>query len=191
MTRVEEELWQTCEEIRRIATQIPLPGSPNPSAPTPKPLQLWCSPVRPPSTSAPTNTPPPLPNWLPLRSPIQLPFSPPTRKIRPPAVPANPMGQATSLGWRKLHRADNSGPPSTPPTEPTSPPLPPTPSPRSSSPKDQQPTITLQELVQLVAEGVARAQQYVEPKPAKTYTSRLKIENQENFDRKSTMAFNQ
>jgi len=41
MNRVEEELRQARDEIRRIATRIPLPGLPQARAPSPEPLQLW------------------------------------------------------------------------------------------------------------------------------------------------------
>ena len=52
-------------------------------------------------------------------------------------------------------------------------------------------TMTLQELVELVAEGVTRAQQYAAPKTEKTNIARLKMKNPEGFDGKITMAFNQ
>ena len=72
MTRVEEELWQARDEIRRIATRIPLPGSPKTRHPSLQPLQLWRIPVRPPSTSAASApaAPPPLPAQPTLLSPI-------------------------------------------------------------------------------------------------------------------------
>jgi len=50
------------------------------------------------------------------------------------------------------------------------------------------PTITTQDLVRLVAEGVERAMQ---ARPETVRTSRLKMENPEKFDGKSTTAFNQ
>jgi len=45
--------------------------------------------------------------------------------------------------------------------------------------------------VQLVSEGMARAQQYTELRREAVWTSRLKLENPEKFDRKSTTKFNQ
>jgi len=51
MNQVEGELGQAREEIHRIATYIPLAGSPRTRVTTPEPLQLWRSPVKPPSTS--------------------------------------------------------------------------------------------------------------------------------------------
>jgi len=50
---------------------------------------------------------------------------------------------------------------------------------------------TPQELVQLVAEGVARAQQHPVTQPEPVWTSWLKMENPERFSGKSTTAFNQ
>ena len=47
-----------------------------------------------------------------------------------------------------------------------------------------------QDLVQLVAEGVARAHQYRELAPERVNTARLKMKNPENFDGRSTTAFN-
>ena len=69
-------------------------------------------------------------------------------------------------------------------------PLPPTPTPPPQRPVDR-PTLTPQELVQLVAEGVARAHQYKEPEPPRVNAARLKMKNPDNFDGKSTTAFNQ
>ena len=45
--------------------------------------------------------------------------------------------------------------------------------------------------MQLVAEGVAWAQQYGQPRPERINTSHLKIKNPDNFNGKSTYAFNQ
>jgi len=73
MAQVEEELRQARNKIRRIATRIPLPGSPQRRHPLPEPLQLWRSPARPSSTSATAPaTPLPLPMRPTLRSPVQL-----------------------------------------------------------------------------------------------------------------------
>jgi len=115
ITRVEEELQQVRDEIRRIATQIPLLGSPNPRALTPELRQLWHSPARPSRTSAPTapNARPLQPARPSLGSPIQLPLFPPTRRVWPPAIPTS---QATPPSWRNPHGAGNGGPPSSPPS---------------------------------------------------------------------------
>jgi len=74
MTQVEEELRRARNEIRWLATQIPLPSSPKTRRPSPEPLQLWRSPVWPLSTSAATapDAPPPLPVRPTLQSPIRL-----------------------------------------------------------------------------------------------------------------------
>jgi len=89
MNQVEAELRLAREEIRRIATRIPLPRLPRTRVTTPEPLQLWRSPVRPPSTSVATApvAPPPLPTRPLLRSPVQLNPAPPTRRMRRAAVP--------------------------------------------------------------------------------------------------------
>jgi len=47
------------------------------------------------------------------------------------------------------------------------------------------------ELIQLVAEGVTRAQQYPKPRLERPQVARLKMKNPESFDGKSTTAFNQ
>jgi len=89
MNTVEEELRKARDVIRRIATRVPLPGSPKMRPPSPEPLQLWRSPARPPSTSALTApaAPPLLPTRLTLRSPIRLPPGPPTQRLRRQAIP--------------------------------------------------------------------------------------------------------
>jgi len=82
------------------------------------------------------------------------------------------------------------GPPSGPPSEPPRPPFRPRRSPSPS--RNPAPTITTQEFVRLVAEGVHRARQLEQPiGEAQVHTSRLKIENPEKFDGKSPTAFNQ
>jgi len=53
------------------------------------------------------------------------------------------------------------------------------------------PIITPQQLAVLVAEGVARAQQYAVPQTQRPNMARLKMKNPESFDGKVTMAFNQ
>jgi len=42
-----------------------------------------------------------------------------------------------------------------------------------------------------VAEGVAQAQMYAEPRPERVNTARLKLRTPDSFDGKSTTAFNQ
>ena len=62
VAQVEEELRQARNEIRRIATRIPLPSSLQRRHPSPELLQLWRSPARPSSTRATVPAaPPPLP----------------------------------------------------------------------------------------------------------------------------------
>ena len=192
MAKVENELKQARDEIRRIATQIPLPASPRAAPQNPEPLQLWRSPARPSSTTAPAapSAPPPLPRRPAQRSPIQLPLSPQTRRMQRPAIPMIPEVHAMPLPRRNPHGAETGGPPSSPPSGPPSPPLPLTPMPPPSLP-NQRPTFTPQELVQLVVEGIARAQQVPGTRQELIRTSRLKMENPEKFDGKSTTAFNQ
>jgi len=93
VNKVEEQLRKVRNEIQRIATRIPLLGSPNTRPPSPEPPQPWYSPARPSSTSA--LTAPAMPPLLPirpaLRSPIQLPAGPPTRRLRWQAIlPSSP-----------------------------------------------------------------------------------------------------
>ena len=89
MTQVKEELRRARDEIRWFATRIPLHGSPRTRRLSPEPLQLWRSPVRPPSTSNATvpAAPPPLPSRPTLRSPIRLVPASPVRRQRRPALP--------------------------------------------------------------------------------------------------------
>ena len=89
MTQVEEELQLAMNEIRRIATRIPLPGSLKTGCPSPQPLQLWHSPVRSPSTSAAIAPaiPPPIPARPTLQSPIRLTPASPAHRQRRPALP--------------------------------------------------------------------------------------------------------
>jgi len=131
MNRVEEELRQARDEIRRIATQIPLPGSPKGRAPSPEPLQLWRSPISPPTTSAATApaAPPPLPMRPALRSPIRLAPTLPTRSQRRVAVPPSspllpplpPLPTAAGAGGRgggsPPRSGQSVGSPSLPPSD--------------------------------------------------------------------------
>ena len=194
---LEDQLRKTQEGLRKVATMVPTPASP-PVA--------WRSPAHPPSTSIPGSQPPnptlgspfrPCQNpgtQIPIhpdrqrRNPLLLPSTPPQRRQRPPAIPATPATLRGPLA------PGAGGPPSGPPTSPSIPPLPPSPTPpqhrRRWSPPSQ-PRLTPQELVQLVAEGVARAHQYQDQGSERVYTSRLKMKNPDNFDGKTTTAFNQ
>jgi len=196
---LEDQLREARTEIQRIAARIPLPATP-PAPPT------WRSPARPTSTSAPSAHSPPT-----LGSPLRLNPGPPTRRQRPPALPPTPEMRRRLSELRghipprppTLEPTDGQGgnppstppgssvgPPSGPPSEPPRPPLRPHRSP--SPPRNPTPTITTQELVRLVAEGVHRARQLKQPTvEARIHTSRLKMENPEKFDGKSPTAFNQ
>ena len=214
---MERELRQARDEIRRIATRVPLPGSPTTRLPSPEPPHDWRSPVRQPSTSVAT-APPPLPT---LRSPLRLIPVPPTRRLRRPAIPADgppvPPRPTTPEMRQRLEElrshvsprpptpypvagrggnppstppGSSAGPPSGPPSEPPRPPFRRHPSP--SPPRNPAPTITTQDLVRLVAEGVERARQDGQQAgAARVHTSRLKMENPEKFDGKSSTTFNQ
>jgi len=205
VAELQQELRQARDDIQRLAVRIPLPPvSPSPPPPPLPPLpvqrtpaQQWRSPVHPSSTSEPDlvlrqpSTPPGRPPYPPLRSPIQLNLPAATRRIRPPAVPPIPAGHATPPPWRNPHPGGNNGPPSRPPTRPTTPPLPPTPTPSpAAGAEGTRPTLTTQDLILLVAEGVARAQSHQPPKEERVRTSRLKMENPEPFDGKPTTPFN-
>jgi len=217
VNRMERELRQARDEIRQIAIRIPLPGSPTTRLPSPEPPHDWRSPVRQPSTSIAT-APPPLPA---LRSPLRLTPAPPTRRLRRPAIPAagppTPPRPTTSEMRQRLEElrlrvslrppaldpaaerggnphstppGSSAGPPSGPSSEPPHPPFRRHPSP--PPPRNSAPTITTQNLVRLVAEGVERARQVEQPAGgARVHTSRLKMENPEKFDRKSSTTFNQ
>jgi len=175
---LETQLQRAQEAIQRVADRVPVPPTPTPE---------WRSPAPIPSTSA--LSPPPDRTYQPtLRSPLRLgrprtpgsyqaPWAPGTtsnpllagpapsqRRSRPPAIPATPPPLRGPLA------GGAGGPPSGPPSSgPSTPPLPPSPGPqrppqhrRRASPPPG-PALTPQELVQLVAEGIARAQQYKEP----------------------------
>jgi len=217
--RMERELWQARDEIRRIAIRIPLRGSPTTRIQSPEPPHAWRSPVRPPSTSVTTApaAPPPPPA---LQSPLRFAPAPPTRRLRRPAIPATEPPAPHPLTTpelrqrlEELRQHANTGPlapgppgvqggspPSTPPQSsrgphsgpPSGPPRPPFRQPRSTSPpRNPGPQITTQDLVRLVAEGVAAARAGEQPRPDRPRTSRLKMENPEKFDGKSSTAFNQ
>jgi len=81
------------------------------------------------------------------------------------------------------------GPPSGPPSEPPRPPSRHLHSP--SPPRNPVCTITTQDLVRQVAEGVERARQDRLARPEQGNIARLKMKNPETFDGKSSTAFNQ
>ena len=201
---LEQQLARAQDEIQRMATIVPLPASPA--------ERRW---TRLPSVQSLSTSPsPPAPDALrPLRaapatrlmlgSPLNIVPQPPTRRQRPPAIPTTPPGWAASSPLRgPLEMGETVGgqPPTAQPLRrsptPLSPLRPlsrlfrlPSTQPSPSRPPPQGPTP--QELVQLVAEGVARAQMYGEPRRETIRTYRLKMENPEKFDGKSPTAFNQ
>jgi len=235
VAELQQELQRTRSEVQRLATRIPLPpmtpSPPPPSLPPTDPVgQTWRSPTRLPSTRAPEqnsrrsskssagqpDTQPTGRTYPPLRSPIELSFPAPTRRIRPPAIPPTPRpisptpslaaDQALLAALRRTNPAPPverpglggaggppSGRPPRPPVRSPTPPLPP--SPRNTQraptpPGNPQPTLTTQDLIQLVAQGVARANREEETRPNRVRTSRLKLENPEMFDGKPTTPFN-
>jgi len=154
-------------EIQRIATKIPLPATP----PAPVGPPAWRSPVQQTSTSAPSAHSQPA-----LGSPLRLNPGPMFRRQRPPVVPTTPeMRQRLEQLRRQVSprppvpepAAGRGGaPPSMPPRSsmgppsgpPSGPPRPPFQHPHSPSPpKNPGPTITTQDFVRLVAEGVEQA----------------------------------
>ena len=200
VSTLENQLREARAEIQRIATRIPLPATPPVAAAPP----AWRSPVRQTSTSAPSAHSEPA-----LGSPLVLNPRPTLRRQRPPAVPTTPeMRQRLEQLRRHMSprppafgpAAEQGGnPPSTPPGSsagyPSGPPSEPPrlPSWRLRSPlppKNPVPTITTHDLVQLVAEGVARATQGATPEANRIRTSHLKMENTETFDSKPTTPFN-
>jgi len=187
--------------------------------PSPELPHAWRSPVRLPSTSVATApaAPPPHPA---LQSPLRFTPAPPTRRLRRPAIPATEPPAPHPLTTPELRQrleelrrraspgppapgpvgVQGGSPPSTPPQSsreppsgpPSGPPRPPFWQPRSPSPpRNPGPQITTQDLVRLVAEGVAAARGTEEPRPDRPRTSRLKMENPEKFDGKGSSAFNQ
>ena len=210
---LERQLQEARAEIQQVVARIPLPATPE-RRPSPPPA--WRSPPAATNTSAPSKAPtPPV-----LGSLLHLIPGPPTRRIRPPAVPTTPEMRK----WLDQLRCPPSGPvtpvrpttvgggitpprptrgvpagpppPSSPPSSPSSPPSgPPSEPPRPpfrrfrdpSPPRNPVPTITTQDLVQLVAEGVERARTETREQ---TNTARLKMTNPETFDGKPTTPFN-
>jgi len=166
---LEIHLWEARAEIQHIATRIPLPATP----PVPAGPPAWRSPIRQTSTSAPSAHSPPV-----LGSPLRLNPELRPHRQRPPAVPTTPeMRQRLEQLRRHISprppapepgAGQGENPPSTPPGSsvgppsgpPSEPPRPPARHPRSPSPpRNPMPTITMQDLVQLVAEGVEWARQ--------------------------------
>ena len=198
---LEEELRKAQDAIKKVAAAVPAPRTPVPA---------WRSPIRPTSTSGPggSSQPPQIPTRPVLGSPLQQPimapqatrpiprnpflWSPPApiRRIRPPALAASPPPLRGPLTGGA---GGGGGPPGGPPSGPSTPPQPPSPTPSLPSPPQLNPanTITQQDLIRLVAEGVARAQQATEPRAGRVNTARLKMTNPEHFDGKTTTAFNQ
>jgi len=181
--------------------RIPLPATP----PVPAGPPAWRSPVRQTSTSAPSaHLQPAVGNTLRLNR------GPMLRRQRPPAVPTMPeMRQQLEQLRRHVSPrppapepaagqggnppstppGSSAGPPSGPPSEPSRPPFQHLRSP--SPPRNPAPTITTQDLVRLVAEGVERARQDQPAQPEQGNIARLKMKNPEAFDGKSSTAFNQ
>jgi len=218
MSQVEEDLRRAREEIRRLATRIPLPGLPEARAPPPKPLQLWRSPAKAPSTSTAPPAPPPLPRQPILRSPIRLAPAPATQRQRRPVIPPSspPLPPLPLVAAAGATGGGGTRPPQRP-QQPISSPSPlPSPSPPPSEgdedlyaqnlttgrppPGMREPTqvqvatmLTLEEIARLVGVGIAAARGPERPEqPAnRVNTSRLKMENPEKFDRKSSSTFNQ
>ena len=205
MSRVEEKLRRAREEIRRIATRIPLPGSPRPRAPSPEPLQLWRSPARLLSTSATSAAaPPPLPKWPILRSPIWLAPTPAARRQRWPAIPPSspPLPPLSLLPAVGATGGGGTGPPQGPQRAVGSPSPSPSPPPSGDDddlyvqnlptgrppPGTREPTraqvatmLTPEEIARLVGAEIAAARIPERPEQPRNQinTSRLKMENPE------------
>jgi len=190
-----ERLLHTAqEEIRKVADRVPLPESPGRNLPHPQsPTPPWRSPVRPSTSSlaealqqlkaGPTGPQPP---------PVdpRRPLVPPRSRTRPPAVPVTPPPLRSPLFQRTPRPPPpprsplflGGGPPPRPPHRPLPPPPPPSP-PRAP--------VTTEDLIRLVAEGVTLAQRRREPGAGQVNAARLKMENPDKFDGKSTTSFNQ
>jgi len=185
---LENQLQRAEGEIRRIATRVPLPVTPIPPASEASMPRQWRSPARRTSTTSLLNTlnqrrriphSPPLPPAPP--APLRNPFQPTTRRTRPAVVSTTPQpAQGPPEGTTG---GPPAGPPRGPPRAPLSPPS------RAPSPPGQRPTLSAQELIRPVAEGVTRAQQDVAPREERVRTSRLKMTNPETFDGKPSTSF--
>ena len=200
---LETQLREARAEIQQVATRIPLPTTP---ARQPSPMPGWRSPLAPTNTSAPSKPPTP-PE---LDSPLRLPSGVPTRRARPttpemrerlqqlrrpPTVTGPPQELGTGGGEtppRPTRRAPAGPPPSPSPSSPSEPPSehrrpPLRPHRETTPPKNPAPTITTQDLVRLVAQGVEEARRVSREN---TRTARLKMTNPETFDGKPTTPFN-
>jgi len=186
MASLEQRLAQAQNELLRVATAVPLPATPaKRTRPTPSP-------------GAP-------PTRLMLGSPLL--GGTQQRRQRPLAVPAmSPPHRPQGTGG-----AGRGGPPPRPPQRGA----PPSPSPPPSEddndlyernlptgrppPGAREPTqnrlatmLTPGEIAQLVGAGIVAAQAIEQPeRGAQVHTSRLKMENPEKFDGKSSSTFNQ
>jgi len=215
MTQVEEELRRARDKIRQLATRIPLPSSPRTRRLSPEPLQLWRSPVRPPSTSAATApaTPLPLPSRPTLRSPVRLVPTFPARRQRRATLPPSSLPEPPLPLWPMARGGGGGGgrmPPG--PGHPSRSPLPsplpsgddddlyvqnlPTGRPQSGTREPTRTPIatktTTEEIARLVGAGIAAARAPERPaNEARINASRQKKENAEKFDGKSSSAFNQ
>jgi hypothetical protein len=206
---LEQELRKAQDQIRRIATQVPVPETPPQQRNT-----VWRSLAQPASTSA----GPSQPQRTILRSPASLAAPQPQRRIRPPAVMATPplrlppatgatpplrgplvpgfggVGGFGGFGGFGPPRGPPSVPPQGPPAQPSFPSsrAPTVAPPQAHRPPAPQsgPALSAHDLVQLVAEGVARANQYAAPREERIQTSRLKMTNPETFDGRPTTPFN-
>jgi hypothetical protein len=212
---LEQELRKAQDQIRRIATQVPVPG-------TPPHLQQtqWRSPAQLASTSG---GPPQTPVRTILRSPSSVVAPQPQRRIRPPAVPYSPLqrlppatgftpplrgpltgGYMGGFGGGVPPRGPPTIPPRGPPSGQNSPgesprrPLSPFQPglPRTPAHRPQGPALTARDLVEWVAEGVTRANQAPsthrprEAREERIQMSRLKMTNPEPFDGKPATPFN-
>jgi len=200
---LETQLREARAEIQQVATRIPLPMTP---ARRPSPPPAWRSPLAPTNTSAPSKPPTP-PE---LGSPLRLLPGAPTRRARPTTPEMRERLQQlrrspTPEGPPPNPGAGGGGSPPRPTRRaPTGPPPPPSPSSSSEPPSEHRrppsrrrqetppqrnpaPTITTQDLVRLVAEGVEQARSKAREN---TRTARLKMTNPEPFDGKPTTPFN-
>ena len=186
MTILEQRLAQAQDELLRVATTVPLPTTPA-------------------GRARPTQSPGAPPTRLVLGSPLL--GGNPKRRQRPPAVPAaepsqRPHGTGGAGRGGSPPRPPRRGAlpsPSPPPSEsdndlyernlPTGRPLPVTREPTQSQLATM---LTPGEIAQLVGAGIAAARATGQPTgEARIHTSRLKMENPEKFDGKSSSTFNQ
>jgi len=186
MTGLEQQLAQAQDELLQVATAIPLPATPV-------------------ERTQPTSNPGAPPTRLVLGSPLF--GGTQQRRQRPPAVPASsPPHRPQGTGG-----AGRGDPPPRPPQgrAPPSPSPPPSednndlyernlPTERSP-PGAREPTqdrlatmLTPEEIAQLVGARIAAAQAVGQPeRGTRVHTSRVKMENPDKFDGKSSSTFNQ